>query len=252
MFLSIFKKPIFQKNMASRIAYNIFDYFPRTIEFENLSKIIGPQLNPTFLIMAGPPNCGKSRFLDHFLNANQKDNFISMKADLRDYRMSEEKHFQYVLEKTMFNYVQYLLNSVANKETLMELFRLLPKWMAGGLNDFKITFNPDHDPVRVPEILGGMIDFHYAQKEILYGKSKSLLFFLDEANELKNISPKESNLMFLQSIFKVLVKKSKQESKLWVLFSTTDSFLPLVLEKLGLLKSGFFEVVTMGHLNSKI
>ena len=251
MFVSIFNKTILQKNMVAMNAFNIFNYFPRTIEFQNLSKIIRLQQNPKFLIMVGPLNCGKSRFLDYFLDSKKED-LVLMKADLRSEQISKARDFQYVLESTMFNYVQYLLNSVTSKEYVRELIRFFPKWMVGGGNDFNITFNPDHDSERVAGMLGKMVDFHYGKKQLLYGKSKSLLFFLDEANKLKNLSPKESDLQFLKSIFDVLVMKSKQEAKLWVIFSTTDSFLPIVLENLGLVRSGFFKVVTMGHLNSKI
>ena len=87
--------------------------------------------------------------VNHVSLTSERD-LVLMKADLSIDQISKDKDFQYVLETTMFNYVQNLLNSVHNKENLGQLLRFFPKWkwVAGGG-----TFNPKHDSHRVTGML---------------------------------------------------------------------------------------------------
>jgi hypothetical protein len=172
-----------------------------------------------------------------------------MKADLRCNYIDGAKSFNYVMEKLMFSYL-VTMRDLISKENFKELIQILPNILNGDAFDLKnITFNPNDKPEKLPERLESLIDYHAKKNKILFGSSKPLLLFLDEANMLKSLSENEADRKFLKGVLNVLVQKCKQEEKISILFATTDSFLPLILETTGLMASSFFNVVSMGHLN---
>jgi hypothetical protein len=141
------------------------------------------------------------------------------------------------------------MRDLISRENLTELIQIFPNIFNGNVDLKNIKFNPNDNPKHLAERLTLLIDYHAKKNKILFGSTKSLLLFLDEANKLKRLSENKTDIDFLKGVLDALVKKCKQEGKIWVLFATTDSFLPLVLEKSGLVPSQFFQVVSMGHLN---
>jgi len=199
-----------------------------------------------FAIMLGRPNCGKSALINRFLNQN-KQNIIPIKMNLRGFNLRDKQDFYDMLAATFTNFLLNMINN-APKQILDEAPKLL--FAVYGIDIkmkpfeiyAKLSENPKFNSLQEFQKLFKL--YHSFKQDHLF-KRRNIVFFIDEANalkQLKNECPKD-----LVDFFRFIVKVTKEERLIDVILGTTDSFFTFFLEDLGV-QSEFYEIITIDHL----
>ena len=205
-------------------------FFNREKESKFLTKMLNE--DPVFSVVAGPPSCGKSALINHVLDQKLDDGrnaFHAIRIDLRGGFITDKTSLRSVLlDKS---------GSAASVDSAWSMFtrslRSLeisgPRWkVILGLTQQNKTFDLDCLIPTIPRWPFG-------------GDGRPFVLFIDEANELSTLATNDQEvlmqlwfaytallmLMFFQTFrrfLRFIVKVSKQDRRLHVIFASADSF----------------------------
>mmetsp|Transcript_51826 Transcript_51826/g.108297 ORF Transcript_51826/g.108297 Transcript_51826/m.108297 type:complete len:455 (-) Transcript_51826:655-2019(-) len=210
-------------------------FFNRETETKFLTKKLYE--DPVFSVVIGPPSCGKSALINHVLDQKLDDGrnaFHAIRIDLRGGFITDKTSLRSVLlDKS---------GSAASGDGAWSMFtrslRSLeisgPRWkIILGLTQQNKTFDLDRLIPTIPRWPFG-------------GDGRPFVLFIDEANELSTLAANDQETF--RAFLRFIIKISKQDRRLHVVFASSDSFFVQWLFSAFGLKFEHVNVITLGDL----
>ena len=217
-FKSSFSAPLV-RNFKSVSSSTTSTFFNRNKEMDLFYS--GLKGEPTFNVITGPVNSGKSKMLTKLSDTLKSRNVPVLNINLRS---------------VSFNSVETLVSTLADEgNSWLQQFRDAVKRFkldAKGYG-FEVSLGVVQDDVPPIRKLNDLL--HLFEKKLIphtfwYGE-KAPLFIIDEANELRALTKEDDGNAALHNFFKWLVLNTKERNRFHVLLSSSDSFFHLWVSK---------------------
>eukprot|EP00291_Cryptomonas_curvata_P019881 CAMPEP_0172160678 /NCGR_PEP_ID=MMETSP1050-20130122/5690_1 /TAXON_ID=233186 /ORGANISM="Cryptomonas curvata, Strain CCAP979/52" /LENGTH=394 /DNA_ID=CAMNT_0012830465 /DNA_START=110 /DNA_END=1294 /DNA_ORIENTATION=+ len=209
-------------------------FFNRQAETVFLTEILND--DPVFSIVVGPPSCGKSALINHVLDQKLDDGrnaFHAIRIDLRGCFITDKSSLRSVLLDKSGLAASADKDWSALTRSLRSLEVSGPRWKLFGLTQENKTFNLDSLIPTIPRWPFG-------------GDGRPYVLFIDEANELTTLASNDKETF--RSFLSFIVRISKQDQRLHVLFASSDSLYVQWLTSCFGLKFEHVNTITLGDL----
>ena len=237
-----------RRNYLELDEFKVDEFFGREAELQKLKNIFENSPNTSMYLFHGPPNCGKSRVIRQYLERSVVP-FLSF--DLRGNRlMSSEdllEGINKIAETAMDTaYLTELMSKSASKYKMSLSKIKLSTELRDAVGDAESRIREAKDAMGK---IYAAADAYDKLSFYFEGRSRPLLFFLDEVARIKEIVPKQvESTQAFRDLVSCLIRITKQERLGNALFSTTDPFFNLFLHSLGF-PLDYFQRLTMGFMN---
>jgi len=239
-----------RRNIFEIDPFKVDDFTGRDSELSRLKTLFENSHNTSIYLLHGPPNCGKSRLMRFFLDGSAVP---YLDFDLRGNRLlSTDDLFdgiKRIADGAMnTTYLTEIMSKTAVKHKLSLTKIKLSTEYAEAIKDAEERLKEAKD---VMSKLYAAADSYDKLSTFFEGKSRPLLFFLDDVNRIKEIVPKhiESTQAF-RDLISCLLRITKQDRLGNALMSTVDPNFNIFLHKLGFPLDHFYKM-TMGYLGEK-
>ncbi len=226
--------------------FKVDEFHGREAEIKRLQAIFENTPSTSMYLLHGPPNCGKTRLVRHYLDHS---NAPYVAFDLRGNRLTTADDLLQGLNKIAdaamdTDYLTQLMSKTATKRKLSysELklateFKDIVSDAEGKIREAKDTLTK----IRLAADAYDRLSFY------VEGRSRALLFFLDEVGRIREIVPsQEESTQAFRDLMSCFIKITKQERLSNVLMATTDPLYNLFLHELGFQQDYFYKM-TMGN-----
>ncbi|KAL5506590.1 hypothetical protein EMCRGX_G008270 [Ephydatia muelleri] len=215
-------------------------FYNRHEEVEKLTTVFNER--PKFTVVLGPPSSGKTALVRHVATQLFRDNapmFHPIFIDLRGVDVASKDMFKRAFLRETF--------SAKLKDAFWK------KHLAGiefdmGLFKIRTKLTKAKDSSSAPENIGEIFDAVMKQVptwSVSHGACPPILV-VDEANELRKLGQKDPET--LESFLRFVVKCTKQDQRLHVVFTSSDSFFQQWLSRDQGVDSSHFKVLVVGDL----
>lgn len=237
-FLSCARVPRRRPLCDTRYFSDYSGFYNRHEEVENLKTLFNEP--PKFTVVLGPPSSGKTALVRHVATQLFRDKtpmFHPIFIDLRGVDVASKDMFKRALIRETF--------SAKLKDAFWK------KHLAGiefDMKQLKIQAKLTEDSSSAPENVGEIFDAVMNQvptSSVSHGARLPILV-VDEANELRKLGEKDRET--LESFLRFVVKCTKQEQRLHVVFTSSDSFFQEWLSRDQGVDSNHFDVLVVGDL----
>ncbi|KAJ3078297.1 hypothetical protein HK102_004599 [Quaeritorhiza haematococci] len=206
---------------------NSVPFFNRKVQVNALTEILhGP---PRFTVILGPPSSGKTALVRHVVNQKGVDNkplFQSLSLDLRGVDVTNADVFKRAFVRaTLFSSLRELVAGRWTVHVEAQVFdsesRTFDPRLRTSVEFSSQTASTKTTPPNTVSELFADIVKQLSPYHTLYGQLPPV-FVVDEANEFKTLA--ETDKAVFQDLLRFIVKVSKQESLMHVVFTTSDPF----------------------------
>ena len=225
-----------ERSLATRIEEPLVGdaFFNRKQEVDAVRKVL--QKSPQLSIFTGPVNSGKTSLLLKNLKEESDAGRAVLHIDLRDRSFRTVEGFVPAMEKEFSSWRDRLVTVAKGMKVDLEAFGVKAGVNLGGdapraIDRLDKLFNEISDQLPLGNIWKGW---------------KTPILFIDEANELKTLLEDPDGHGALLSLFKWMVKNTKQISRFHVVLASSDSFFHLWINQY--IGKSFFESYVIGDL----
>ena len=239
-----------RRNFLEIDPFKVDDFTGRDSELNRLKTLFEHSPSTNIYLLHGPPSCGKSRLVRHYLEGSSVP---YLDFDLRGNRL--------LSTEDLLEGIRRIADSALETDYLTEIMSKTATKHKMSLTKIKLTteFNEAIKAAeeRLKEAKGVMDKLYSAADSydklsyFFEGRTRPLLFFLDDVNRIKEIVPKyaESTQAF-RDLISCLLRITKQERLGNALMATVDPVYNRFLHSLGFPVDHFYRM-TMGYLGEK-
>lgn len=193
-------------------------FFNRVEEVKRMTTLL--EGNPQLTVLLGPPSSGKTRFIRHVveqkdphLMAVQQAKFFPLYLDLREVTVDEEDWFAKAFNQEVEGFKKYLASLKAVKQDIGGNV----EGIGGGSNSIGACFHTDVDEKPDP-----IMQAFRKLVSIAETSPRTCVLVVDEANKLMALAGEKPK--FFRTFIDGVVKVTKQDRKLHVVFTSSHSF----------------------------